>query len=434
MSKQKHDFYDVIIVGAGMVGATLGCALGRQGMDVLLLDRTSPKPYVKTEAPDLRVSALNLASANIMHNLNVWQRIENKRFYPFTKMQVWEELKEGFPLFDLLPSSMQNDQRFNQTTFDCKDINQLALGYIVENRVLQLSLHEQLITMDNVTLTFNTTVETIQVLEQNIKQVELSNGLICNTKLLIGADGAQSKVRQLSHIGINKKEYEQHALVATVELKSGPLDTTWQAFVPTGPMALLPLSDCNNNHYASLVFYHHNCKIKRLMSLSDPAFLSELIACFPDELPEIKRLHQKGSFPLIKQHAQQYVKQGIALVGDAAHTVNPLAGQGVNMGLLDAAELSEVIIDALNDKKNYEDLDNLMIYQQNRRANNRNMAWILDAFYHGFSNESLPLKLARNAGLALVNKLGPVAKYIEEYGAGLKGRLPSLAKSNHHPS
>lgn len=429
MSEVKSMHYDVIIVGAGMVGATLGCALGQQGMRILLLDHSAPERYDSAQAPDLRVSALNLASRNIMRRLGVWTSIEEKRVCPFLKMQVWEELPQGLPLLDLLPFPSSSEKRINQTTFDCAHIQQPALGYILENRVLQLSLHESLKTLNSVTLATGVTVkEFLSGPAASEKKLLLSNDKTCTTPLVVGADGARSNIRQWVGFGVDRKEYGQQALVATVELADGPLDSTWQAFVSTGPMALLPLPDCAGKHYASLVWYHQPDDVKRLMALSDPAFLSELIDCFPEELPDTTRLHQRGWFPLAKQHAQQYVCEGVALVGDAAHTVNPLAGQGVNLGLMDVAELADVVTDAWKQNKHYGAVDNLMIYQQHRKADNRNMAWILDAFYHGFSNDKLPLKLARNAGLALMGKLGPVSKYIEEYGAGLRGRLPSLAK------
>ena len=429
MFEQKEAFYDVVIVGAGMVGATLGCALGQQGMRILLLDHSEPMPYTPVQAPDLRVSALNLASANIMRRLNVWTSIKEKRLCPFLKMQVWEELPEGLPLLDLLPFPLEPTSRINQTTFDCAHIQQPALGYIVENRVLQLSLHESLNSLDNVTLSIGTTVdEYLSKPQDSVKKLKLSTGDICETPLVVGADGAGSKVRQWAGFGVDRTEYGQQALVATVELNDGPLDVTWQAFVPTGPMALLPLPDCNEKHYASLVWYHQPGDVKRLMALSDPAFLSELVHCFPNDLPNIVRLHQRGWFPLAKQHAQQYICEGVALVGDAAHTVNPLAGQGVNLGLMDVAELSNTICEAWKKNKAYASADNLMNYQQHRKNENRNMSWILDAFYYGFNNEVLPVKLVRNTGLALMSKLGIATKHIELYGAGLKGRLPPLAK------
>ncbi len=429
MATSKAEHYDVIIVGAGMVGATLGCALSAIKMKTLLIDYEKPEAYSAKKLPDLRVSALNIASANIMHNLDVWSLLTKKRLCSFKVMRIWEELREGFPLLDMLPLN-NSDSRINETTFDCKYINQSALGYIIENRLLQLSLHQKLAQTEYATLATNIAISSFDSMpESSVKILTLSDGKRCSTPLIVGADGSSSKVRQWAGFGVTRKEYEQQALVATVEIDKGPLDQAWQAFVKTGPMALLPLPDCNGKHYASLVWYHQSDDVKRLMALSDPAFISELTDCFPQELPEIITLCERGFFPLAKQLAQQYAGEGVVLVGDAAHTVNPLAGQGVNLGLMDVAVLADILGQSFKTGGCFAAKDHLLVYERKRKSDNNNMAFILDAFYHGFSNDVLPLKLIRNLGLSVMNKLRPVSGYIEKYGAGLHGNLPPLAQN-----
>ena len=423
--------YDAIIVGAGMVGAALACALGQQGMQVLLLDHAgAPTAYDQTQLPDLRVSALNSVSKNIFQHLNVWQQLETTRFCAFSKMLIWEELDKSFSLGNLLFSKRASTgKRLNQTTLDCRNINEPALGYIVENRLLQLSLYQTIELSDNITLINDINItEYIDNETDSLRQIKTDGQCIYTSPLIVGADGSHSKIRQWSNIKSNRKEYKQHALVATVEINEGPLDTTWQAFAATGPMALLPLPDCNNRHYASLVWYHQPSDVKRLIALSDSAFLRELSYYFPEELPKIISLHQRKSFPLIKQFAQRYIAEGVVLVGDSAHTVNPLAGQGVNLGLMDMAVLTEVILEARQRNLPYHSMETLKKYEDRRKQDNRNMGWVLDAFYYGFSNDSLPLKLARNIGLSLGDKAGLLSTTIEKYGAGYRGHLPPLAQ------
>ena len=421
--------YDAIILGAGMVGASLGCALNKLGMKVLLIDSSNKPEYKKSLPPQVRVSALNLASANILKNLNAWSHLENTRHCPFSTMEIWEEKSSSSSFIDSIPFASKVKNKINKTVFKCSDINQTALGFIVENEVLRYSLHQQLSSSENITIMNNTKAVDINLNGHlNEKQLILDNGETVSSHLIIGADGAQSHIREKSNIGVSRKEYRQSVLVIVAEINENSLNCTWQAFTKTGPMSLLPMPKCNNKNYASIVWYHNHDEITRLNKLSDEELLNEIAANFPEKLPRLIKLYERQCFPLARQSAHLYVSNGVVLVGDAAHTINPLAGQGLNLGLMDVAQLYDAISIPWKENQPYWSNHSLSHYQKECQKRNQKMACIMDAFYYGFSNNIFIFKLLRNVGLSFAGKLGPITKCIEYYGAGLSGKLPTLAK------
>lgn len=416
--------YDIAIVGAGMVGAAIACGLGPTGLRIAILDRTPPPPFDANQAPDIRVSALSYASEQILRNLGAWQFISAMRTCPYQRMGVTEKLNTpltfaGSPL--------------NQTLFDSTDIGYPYLGQIVENNVTQLGLHQAMAQYKNIdilcpsditSIDFDASLPTIFFGQDDPsdKTTQLT------AKLIIGADGALSKVRDWASIGINSNQYEQQALVATVEYQGTQQDITWQAFTSTGPLAFLPLMDVNEKHYGSLVWYDLPDKIRQLMAQDDDTFIGEVTKNFPTELPPLIKLLKKGSFTLVKRHAQDYISHRVALAGDAAHTINPLAGQGVNLGFQDAATLVEVITEAHMQGKDIGLAEHLRTYERLRKIENQKMMEIMDLFYHMFSNNNAPLKVLRNIGLGLADKLPFGKKKVIRYAMGLEGNLPKLAR------
>ena len=417
MSKE----YDVLIVGAGMVGAAVGCALGQQGLRVALFDKALPAPFQASIPPDLRVSALSPASENILQQLGVWESVQAMRSCPYRRMAVWEKLVSPF-------TGKQLDSRANQTVFDCRDLEYPQLGHIIENRVIQLGLHKALDELDSVDLICPAEPVALDLCDSDRPELTLADGRHYRGKVIVGADGAHSRVRGWASLGMNSDDYEQSALVSTVEITSGTLDITWQAFTATGPLALLPLPDVDGRSYASLVWYNKTTAVRRLAKLCGADFLQELKNVFPSELPEIINLHQRGWFPLTRRHAQKYARDGVVLVGDAAHTINPLAGQGVNLGFLDAAMLAEVLAEASRSGESLGSMEVLKRYEMNRKPANHKMQLVMDGFYHAFSNEFLPLKIIRNAGLGAAGKLLQGQKKVMRYAMGLDGPLPKLAR------
>ena len=395
---------DVVIVGGGMVGAAVACSLGGSSLKVAIVESMPPQSFNEDQPHDLRVSALSIASKNILETIGAWSGIINRRFCPFRRMRVWETAGD--------------------TEFCSDDIGHSALGYIVENRITQLALLERLQAFENIELICPVSIKKIKYAAGQASEIELENGRTLSTKLVVAADGGQSRVRQTVGIGVTSWDYKQHALVIYIETAYEQQDITWQRFVSSGPQAFLPLT----GNYGSIVWYNSPDEVNRLKTLSYDALKEELAAAFPDCLGEVKKVLGVASFPLKRQHAQSYVKPGVVLVGDAAHMINPLAGQGVNIGLLDAAALAEVLIDAAKKGLELGDLSVLKRYEKMRRNENLRMMTVMDVFYQVFSNEVMPIKFIRNLGLGLAERILPAKNKVMRNAMGLEGNLPKLAK------
>ncbi len=404
--------FDILIVGAGMVGAALACALAPSGARIALLEQAPLAPFDPAAPPDLRVSALNFASERVLEEVGAWARILQLRACPYRRLAVWEKLHHPF-------SQTEVSSRFNRTCFEAAQVGQPHLGHIVENRVIQHALQSQAQQFANVSWLCPVQIVRADLLSQP-PQVTLADGQTLTAALIVGADGAQSRVRQWAQIGEFADAYAQHALVATVEIEGPQQDITWQAFTATGPLAFLPLSDVGGRSYASLVWYHQAAAIPELLALDDASFIEAAAKAFPRELPPMRSVLGRGSFPLVKRHALQYARPGVVLVGDAAHTINPLAGQGVNLGFKDIATLSRILLDAHRRQQSWSDFSLLQHYQRERRSANQMMMNIMDLFYHGFSTERGPLKLLRNLGLTAASLAKPAHRPVIAYAMGLR--------------
>lgn len=424
--------FDVLIVGAGMVGATIACGLARAGLKIGVIDQQAPPEFIADEAPHIRVSALSYASEQVLRHVGAWQFIANKRICPYRRLAVNERpSKKGFAAW------LPDISKWARTEFNADDIfpgqGEGHLGHIVENDIVQLGLHEAMATLENIEIFCPDSIISMQ-LQGAQKAIDLAEHGTLSAKLVIGADGAQSKVREQANIGQYREQYEQQAFVCTVEYQGKQEDITWQSFTSHGPMAFLPLADSaadsKNNviHYASLVWYDTAEAIKALKNMGATELLTTLQNKYPSELPTLNKVVARASFPLFKSYALDYVKEGVAIAGDAAHTINPLAGQGVNLGFLDAAVLIEVIAQAVMNDQNFAARTVLNEYQKRRRSENMTMMRLMDAFYYGFSNDHLPLRVIRNVGLGLANHAGIAKHSVVKYAIGLSGKLPKLAK------
>lgn len=398
-----ENLYDVVIVGGGMVGACLGCALGDSGLRVAVLEESPPQPYDPAQPHDLRVSALSLASSSILKSVGAWFGITQRRYCPFRRMRVWE--------------------RTELVEFRSEDINEPALGYIVENRLIQIALLERLPAFNNVDLVLSDKPVRIDYATP-LSSVTLESGTVLTTRLLVAADGGASRTRQVAGMGVSGWDYPQQALVMTVDTAYGQQDVTWQQFTPEGPLAFLPL----DGSHASLVWYETPDRIKALKCLPLADLLGEVQTTFPPCLGSIERISAVGSFPLRRQHALSYTKEGIALVGDAAHMIHPLAGQGVNIGLLDAAALAEVLLEAHTKGQDIGSESVLARYQSLCRHNNLIMMTAMDLFFRVFGNTHPPVKWLRNIGLGLAERMTPAKKAAIRHAVGIGGHLPKLAR------
>ncbi len=397
----NNDF-DVVVIGGGMVGAAVACCLGGSSLKVAVVEKLLPDAFAPDQPHDLRVSALSAASQKIMETVGAWQGVVKRRLCPFKRMRVWETAGD--------------------TEFNSEDIGYAELGHIVENRVVQLALLERINDFDNVELIAPVNIESVNYQRDN-SRIELSDGRRITAKVLVGADGGGSRVRQTVGLGVHSWDYQQQALVIYVKTDYQQQDITWQHFVSSGPQAFLPLT----GSYGSVVWYNSADEVRRLKALSNEELGRELMATFPKELGRVEVL-ATASFPLKRQHAQHYVKHGAALVGDAAHMINPLAGQGVNIGLLDAAALAEVLVEAAAQGKDIAEQTVLKKYESLRRNENLKMMTLMDVFYRFFSNDVLPLKFFRNLGLGLAERIKPAKLKAMRIAMGLEGDLPKLAK------
>ncbi|WP_076543111.1 FAD-dependent monooxygenase [Shewanella sp. UCD-KL21] len=397
--------HDVVIVGGGMVGAAVAVGLGQLGLNVAMIEAFAPKAYLPEQPLDLRVSAISVASEQLLERLGVMEQLRTMRHVAYKGLETWE-------LDDCI------------TRFHADQINETHLGYFFENRLIQLSLWQQIDAMDNVHCYCPDSVASFERIEMSNSDVKslsqgikatLKSGVELHASLLVGADGANSQVRQWAGIGITGWDYAQSAMLINVETDTAQQDITWQQFTPQGPRSLLPLPGNN----ASLVWYDSNSRIKQLMQLNHKQLAEQIRAHFPSRLEPSFTVIDRGSFPLTRRHAQDYCQDNIVILGDAAHTINPLAGQGVNIGFKDVDVLIATIADAVGNDKPWWTASCLKQYQCQRYSDNLLMMSAMDAFYAGFSNDLLPIKLLRNGLLKLANHDNPIKQKVLKYALGL---------------
>lgn len=405
--------FDLIVVGAGMVGATLARALADTSLRVALLDaipldqplsaRTTDSGY------DPRVSALSAASENILTHLDAWHRIPLHCRSPYRYMCVWDGAGTG------------------QISFDAGVLGENRLGHIVENWRVQQAMLDSLADT-GVTLLGGQQVSEL-LREQDSWALQLASGECVRAPLVVAADGARSRLRELAGFAMREWDYLHHALVTTVRTEKSHADTAWQSFLDTGPLAFLPLNDRDGQHYCSIVWSLLPEQAQRIMALDDEAFIAELETAIEGRLGHVLQADQRHCIPLRQRHAKDYVQPGLALIGDAAHSIHPLAGQGVNLGLLDVAELSDVLHAALNRGEDIASLAVLQRYERRRMGANLSMMAAMEGFERLFHADALPLRWLRNTGMRWVDGLGTLKSSIIRRALGLDGQLPELAKA-----
>ncbi len=401
---------DLIIVGAGMVGSALALALEHSGLNILIVDGgpLSIKPFDGAAAFEPRVSALSAASQRILERLDVWPGIAARRASAYCDMQVWDGSGTG------------------SVHFSAASVHAESLGHIVENRVVQDALLERLHD-SNLGLLGNARLEQLRRSGDGWL-LKLADGRELRSSLLVAADGANSAVRRLAGCATREWDYLHHAIVTSVRCARPHQATAWQRFTDDGPLAFLPLRRGDDDHWCSIVWSAVPAEAERLMALDDEAFRHELGKAFEWRLGEVSQVDRRLCIPLRQRHAKRYVESGLALIGDAAHSIHPLAGQGVNLGFLDAAVLAEVLLHALERGEQPNDVRVLSRYERRRMPHNLAMMAAMEGFERLFQADPLPLRWLRNSGLNWVDDLPEAKALFVRQALGLSGDLPLLAR------
>ncbi|MDU9396483.1 2-octaprenyl-3-methyl-6-methoxy-1,4-benzoquinol hydroxylase [Pseudomonas sp. zfem003] len=402
---------DLIIVGAGMVGSALALALKDSGLDILLIDGSplSVKPFDAEAAFEPRVSALSAASQRILDRLGAWPGVVARRASPYGEMQVWDGTGTG------------------AIHFSAASVHADVLGHIVENRVVQDALLEPLHD-SGIGLMPNARLEHLRHSGDGWL-LTLVDGRQLRAPLVIAADGANSAVRRLAGCATREWDYLHHAIVTSVRCEQSHRRTAWQRFTDDGPLAFLPLDRQGDEHWCSIVWSVTPEEAERLMALDDDAFCSALGEAFEHRLGRVEHSDPRLCIPLRQRHAKRYVEPGLALIGDAAHTIHPLAGQGVNLGFLDAAVLAEVLLHAHARGERLADEKVLSRFERRRMPYNLGMMAAMEGFERLFQADPLPLRWLRNAGLRWVNQQPEAKALFVRQALGLSGDLPDLARA-----
>ena len=402
---------DLIIVGAGMVGSALALALKDSGLSILLLDGgpLSLKPFDASAPFEPRVSALSEASRRVLLRLGAWPGIVARRTSPYREMQVWDGSGTG------------------SVHFAAASVHAEVLGHIVENRVVQDALLDRLHD-SQIGLLGSARLEQLRRSGDGWL-LTLADGRELRAPLLVAADGANSAVRRLAGCATREWDYLHHAIVTSVRCERAHQATAWQRFTDDGPLAFLPLARQGDEHWCSIVWSTVPAEAERLMALDEAAFCRELGKAFEWRLGEVQQADPRVCVPLRQRHAKRYVEPGLALIGDAAHTIHPLAGQGVNLGFLDAAVLAEVLQHALERGESLTSEKTLSRFERRRMPHNLAMMAAMEGFERLFQADPLPLRWARNAGLNWVDGLPEAKSLFVRQALGLSGDLPDLARA-----
>lgn len=401
--------YDVAIVGAGMVGATLAVLLGKARFQVALIEAGAESTTWSQDRISSRVSALTTASKRLFESLGLWESVAAKRVSAYYGMQVWDAEGTG------------------EVCFTAEEIGSPDLGHIVENDAILDSVRAEIANLPNVDILYNTHVKTLSCTENAQHESEcsltLSDSKKLTSSLVVAADGARSPLRRLMGIEVNEWDTNQSAIVTTVLHQYAHDHVARQAFLSTGPLAFLPL-DAENGHCASIVWSADQPEADRLMALEDDAFAAAMTRAFESRLGAVTQVGKRHRFPLVQRHAVTYTLPGFALVGDAAHSIHPLAGQGVNLGFLDVAVLAETLEAARTRGVALGNGQMLSRYARQRRADNAVMLGAMAAFCRGFGSRNPWVRVIRNVGLRSVNRLQPIKRLLMRQALGGRTSLP----------
>lgn len=414
--------FDVTIIGGGMVGLALACALKDSDLTVAVIEGKTPN-LIPPKEHEIRVSALSQASKNLLTRIGAWPHIEASRHQPYQSMLVWDK------------------DSFGKIEFDARRVNTAAsgepsLGAIVENTIVQAALWQVAEQANNITLFHPFHCQSVAMGEReswiNLIGASDDNRTVTQsltTKLVVGADGANSWLRNQADIPLTSWDYGHHALVATIETDLNHGNTARQVFLPEGPLAFLPLDNGDGEANLCSIVWSLTPELAQELSQCDQTqFNRRLTSAFDNRLGYCQVKSPRGVFPLKMRYARHFAKERIALVGDAAHTIHPLAGLGVNLGFLDAGALAQSILANHAQGRDIGELANLRSYERWRKSEAMQMIAAMEGFKQLFSGDNPVKKLVRDVGLVAVDKVKPVKEAFVRHAMGLTDDLPDLAK------
>lgn len=384
---------DAVVVGGGVVGAACALALARQDLRVALVEGREPARWA-AQAPDLRVYAFAPDNAALLDDLGVWPSVRDARAFAYRRMRVWDAAGGG------------------ELAFDADALGRAQLGWIVENNLLLDRLWNALAPA-GVQIACPARVAGMEQDEVGVR-LALDDGTRLDANIAIAADGADSTLRERAGLEVSAHDYAQRGVVAFVETEAPNEATAWQRFLPSGPLAFLPFGK-----QSSIVWTLPNDEAARALALDEHAFNRELTAAFGAQLGEVRVVSQRAAFPLRRQLAKEYVSGRVLLIGDAAHVVHPLAGQGVNLGLRDVARLRDTVIEAQSRRVDWTSPHRFARWARTRRSENAAAAYTFDGINKLFSTDEMHATLLRGPLLGLAGKLPPLAGLLWRRASGL---------------
>ncbi len=398
--------YDVLIVGGGMIGASMACALANQKLKIAVIEAF---PFRSNNQPsyDARSIALAHGSKRIFDTLGLWKAIE----------------KDATPIEHI---HVSNKGRFGVTRINAKDERLDALGYVIENRIIGNALLKKMNEVDNVDLICPAKLDSLEINKEKASVTILNDdkSTALEAKLIIGADGGNSKVRELLSIDSINKDYQQTAIVSNVTPGKPHNNVAYERFTQHGPIAVLPMSEKR----CSLVLTVAAEQAEDVLAMSDEAFLHYLEDRFGYRTGGFVKTSPRFSYPLALMKIKEHYKSRAVIIGNAAHTLHPIAGQGFNLGIRDVASLAEIIANAVENKQDIGDISVLKEYQQQREKDQKKVAFITDSLANIFSNEFYPLAKARSKGLLLADLFPSVKHLLAKEAMGTSGTLPKLSR------
>lgn len=399
--------YHIIIIGGGVAGLTLASLLAHTPLRVAVIETHNFSHSFNVNQYDARVSAINRASENIFRHLKVWDNIKQMRIADYQKMQI------------------SDDDTHKTIQFDCADIGESNLGHIIENQVMLAALINHVREHGrNITLLPHFEITDIQILEDH-GYLQDTKGRKLKFQLVVGADGKDSWLRKKMDIPLTHSDYQQTALIAHIKTEKPHNKTAYQRFLPLGPLAFLPLND---PHCCSIVWSTSSEQAQHLHSMQQTDFDHALTSAL-DQLGKVETITPRYLFPLHYQHAEHYFQKRAAFIGDAAHTIHPMAGLGLNLGLLDAACLAENILRSHAEHRDLGLEKTLKRYEIQQKSYNTITLQTINFLQNFFCSNTAPFQFVKNVGMSFIEKTPLAKNFLARYALGTLGDLPACAES-----